>query len=145
MTAVSVLSVQRAHTGRQRGHRGLRQTDPTGRRVARRLTAVLLTAAALGASACGTDDSAPGQITITMQDDLRFSPREATVAVGQRIEWRNDEDAPHNVTATTGADFRSQTITHDRTFTFTAPQPGTIRYHCSLHPGMTGTLRVTAP
>jgi len=116
-------------------------TDPTACRGVRQLTAVVLTAVALGASACGTDDNAPGPITM---QDLQFSPREATVAVGERIEWRNDEDAPHNVIATTGAAFRSQTITRDGTFTFTARRPGTIEYLCSLHPGMTGTLRITA-
>ncbi len=116
-------------------------TDATGRRSARELTAVLLTAVALGTSACGTADNAPLQISM---QNLEFSPREATVAVGQRIEWRNDEDAPHNVIATTRADFRSQTITRNGTFTFTARRPGTIEYLCSLHPGMTATLRITA-
>jgi plastocyanin len=104
-----------------------------------RLSAVLLTAGALGVSACGTDEQAPQQITM---QGLQFSPREATAAVGQRIEWRNAEEAPHNVIATTGADFRSQTITRDGTFTATAGRSGIIEYHCSLHPGMTGTLRV---
>ncbi len=116
-------------------------TDSTGRRNVRQLTAVLLTAVALGASACGTKDNAPEQISM---QDLQFSPGEATVAVGQRIQWHNDEDVPHNVIAATGADFRSQTITRDGTFTFTARRPGTIEYLCSLHPGMTGTLRITA-
>ncbi len=116
-------------------------SGPTGRRVARRLRAVVLTGVALGASACGTDDTASGQIAM---QDLQFSPREAVVPVGQRIKWRNDEDAPHNVVATAGADFRSQTIARDGTFTFTARQPGTVHYHCTLHPGMTGILRVTA-
>lgn len=111
-------------------------TEPSGRR----LTAVLLTGAALGVSACGSDGTARGQITM---HDLRFSPREATVAVGQRIEWDNAEDTPHNVIATTGAAFRSQTIPRDGTFRFTARRPGRIEYLCSLHPGMTGAVRVT--
>ena len=115
-------------------------TDSTGRRNGRQLTAVLLTAVALGASACGTDANARRQIRM---QDLQFSPRNATVTVGQRIEWHNDETAPHNVIATTGAAFRSQTITRDGTFTFTARRPGSIKYLCSLHPGMSGTLRVT--
>jgi len=116
-------------------------TDPTRRHGARRLTAVLLTTVALAASACGTEDNATRQITM---QDLQFSPRDATVAVGQSIKWRNDEDAPHNVIAATGAEPRSQTITRDGTFTFTARRAGTIEYLCSLHPGMTGTLRVSA-
>lgn len=101
--------------------------------------AAMLTAATLGASACGAGRDAG--VRIGMQD-LQFTPRETTVRVGQRVQWRNDEDAPHNVVATAGADFRSHTITRDGTFAFTARQPGTIRYVCTLHPGMTGTLRV---
>ena len=103
-------------------------------------TPVLLTALALGAIGCGSDDKSARQIGM---HDLQFSPRETTVTVGERIEWRNHENAPHNVIATAGADFHSPTISQDGTFTFTARQPGTIKYLCSLHNGMTGTLKVS--
>ena len=111
----------------------------TPRRLTSPLAAVLLAGAALLAGGCG-DDSDAG-VRIGMQD-LQFEPREETVRVGQRVEWRNDEDAPHNVLAITGARFRSETLGRDDTFSFTPDRAGAIRYVCTLHPGMTGTLRV---
>ena len=115
-------------------------SNPARRRGALQFTAVLLTSIALGASGCGADDNAATQISM---HDLQFGPSVATATVGRRIEWRNDEQAPHNVIATSGADFHSQTIPQDGTFAFTARRSGTIKYLCSLHPGMTGTLRVS--
>lgn len=109
------------------------------RRLARPVVAAALTAAALLAGGCGADDDAGGQIDMR---ELQFQPRTTTVRVGQRVEWRNDEDAPHNVVATASVGPRSQTIARDDTFAFTPSRSGTIHYVCTLHPGMTGTLRV---
>ena len=93
-----------------------------------------------GLAGCGAGEDAGTRITMR---DLEFAPREATVRVGQAVQWRNDEEAPHDVVATAGARFRSRTLLRDETFRFEARRPGTIRYVCTLHPGMTGTLRVT--
>ncbi len=65
------------------------------------------------------------------------------VRVGERVTWQNNESTPHNVIANTGATFRSELIQRDGTFAFTPARPGVIRYFCSLHRGMTATLRVT--
>lgn len=65
-------------------------SNPAGRRGALQVTAVL-TAGALGGSACGGDHNAAMQISM---HELQFSPRDATVTVGQRIEWRNHERGP---------------------------------------------------
>jgi plastocyanin len=104
------------------------------------LRAAMLTTVTLGASACGADRDAGVQIGM---QHLQFTPRQTTAQVGRRVEWRNHEDVPHNIVATAGARFRSRTIARDGMFTFTPREPGTIRYVCTLHPGMTGTLRVT--
>src|ERR671916_456219 len=37
--------------------------------------------------------------------DIKFVPEKVTAKVGQKIVWTNNEDVPHNVTATDGADF----------------------------------------
>lgn len=112
----------------------------THRAWQRRLLAITLTAIALGAAACGSDEEPSAQITM---QDLQFSPREATLRVGERVTWQNNESTPHNVIANTGATFRSELIQRDGTFAFTPARPGVIRYFCSLHRGMTATLRVT--
>jgi len=112
--------------------------SPAPRHLASPLAAIVL--ATLLASACGGDGDAGVRIGM---HDLQFDPRDATVRVGQSVEWTNDEDAPHKLAATAGANLHSQTLGPDDTFTFTPNQVGTISYVCTLHPGMTATLRVT--
>jgi plastocyanin len=118
----------------------VRSSQPSTRRpVASSLAAVVLGGTALLAGACGESRDAGVQIGMR---DLQFQPRQASLRVGQRVEWRNDEDAPHNIVATAGARFRSKTVGRSDTFGFTPGRAGAVRYVCTLHPGMTGALRV---
>jgi plastocyanin len=126
------------------------------RRILVALCAVL--ALALGLAACGgssgggstsASTSAPassgasgGGVTIKMQN-IQFSPKDTTVKVGQKVTWTNDDNTDHNVTADSGADFKSKDFGNGATFSFTADKAGTINYVCTIHPGMTGTLTVT--
>jgi plastocyanin len=124
------------------------------RRILVALCAVL--ALALGLAACGgssgggsTSASSPassgasgGGVTIKMQN-IQFSPKDTTVKVGQKVTWTNDDNTDHNVTAESGADFKSKDFGNGATFSFTADKAGTINYVCTIHPGMTGTLTVT--
>src|ERR687894_644220 len=48
-------------------------------------------------------------VSIGMKD-IKFVPETAAVKVGQKVVWTNNEKVPHNVTATEGADFRSDTM-----------------------------------
>ncbi|MBI5106459.1 MAG: cupredoxin domain-containing protein [Solirubrobacterales bacterium] len=72
-----------------------------------------------------------------------FQPAKITVKAGQKITWKNDSDLPHNVTATSGATFKSDTFNRGGTFAFTPKKAGTISYVCTIHPGMQGTITVT--
>ena len=126
------------------------------RRILVALCAVL--ALALGLAACGgssgggstsTSTSAPassgaggGGVTIKMQN-IQFSPKDTTVKVGQKVTWTNDDNTDHNVTADSGADFKSKDFGNGATFEFTPDKAGTIKYVCTIHPGMTATLNVT--
>ena len=127
------------------------------RRILVALCAVL--ALALGLAACGgssgggstsASTSAPssssggsgGGVTIKMQN-IQFSPKDTTVKVGDKVTWTNDDNTDHNVTAESGADFKSKDFGNGATFSFTADKAGTIKYVCTIHPGMTGTLTVT--
>ena len=126
------------------------------RRILVGLCAVL--ALALGLAACGgssgggstsASTSAPsssgasgGGVTIKMQN-IQFSPKDTTVKVGDKVTWTNDDNTDHNVTAESGADFKSKDFGNGATFSFTADKAGTIKYVCTIHPGMTGTLTVT--
>ena len=117
--------------------------------------AALITASVLAlAAGCGGDDSSSsggGDGGGTLKDgdvigmkSLRFQPDKVQVAVGQKVTWRNDETVPHNVVAEEGADFKSEVFGMDKTYSFTPTEAGTIKYECTLHPGMVGELDVVA-
>jgi len=89
--------------------------------------------------------------TFCMTISNTFTPLSMTVAVGSTVSWENDSSLPHNVTWDTPAgrtaaaagdgtgdigDF--STGTHTRVFA----TAGTFGFHCTIHPGMNGTLTV---
>ena len=115
----------------------------------RRLLPLALVAGALAAPGCGGGgnggggSSAPVATNAIGMKDLKFHPASARVTVGQKVTWTNDESIPHDVKATSGADFKSETFGKGGTFSFTPTKAGTIKYVCTIHPGMTATLTVT--
>jgi plastocyanin len=124
------------------------------RRILLAVFAVL--ALALGVAACGGGDDNGGGSTSTSSsassggggvaikmENIQFAPKETTVKVGDKVTWTNDDTTDHNVTADSGADFKSEDFGSGGTFEFTADKAGTIKYECTLHPGMVGTLTVT--
>ena len=94
--------------------------------------AAALAAAALPAHAATT--------TVDTSDNA-FRPKTVTVAVGDRVTWRNTGQNPHEVTASA---FRSGNIAEGASWTWTADRAGTFRYVCRYHEslGMTGTVVV---
>lgn len=91
-----------------------------------------------------TDAAAPaatGSVAISMKD-IAFDPKVASAKVGQKIVWTNDDDVQHNVVADSGADFKSDVFGKGGTFEYTPTAAGDIAYECTLHPGMTGTIKV---
>jgi len=123
----------------------------------RRILLALCAVVALGAAGCGGGDdnssssststpaasssSSGGGVAIKMAN-IAFDPKDVTVKVGQKITWTNDDSTNHNVTADSGADFKSKDFGNGATFDFTPDKAGTIKYECTLHPGMTATITV---
>jgi plastocyanin len=112
-----------------------------------------VTALALGVAACGGDDEEPaggpaatecpeGAVVIAMRD-VKFEPADATAKVGQEICWPNEDEMQHNAVAEAGADFKSELYGEGEIFTASVSEPGTVRYVCTIHPGMDGTIEVT--
>jgi plastocyanin len=132
----------------------------------RRFVVLLIAVAALVAAGCGSSNSNSGSsnggssspattssttsssssggktVTIDMQN-IRFSPASQTVKVGQKVVWVNKDPLDHNVIAQSGASFKSNNYGQGASFSFTPTKAGTIKYTCTLHPGMDGTLTVT--
>ena len=73
-------------------------------------------------------------------DNFTFQPAELTVKTGATITWTNRDDIPHTVVC--AGKFRSKTLDTDDSFSFTFTAPGEYKYFCSLHPHMTGMVRV---
>ena len=68
------------------------------------------------------------------------NPPQITVKAGTTVTWTNDDDIPHTVVSPPLV--RSKPLDTDDTFSFTFTAPGDYKYFCSLHPHMTGTVKV---
>jgi plastocyanin len=78
--------------------------------------------------------------TNVMIDNFTFQPAELTVKVGTTVTWKNRDDIPHTVVSP--GKFRSKALDTDDSYTFTFAAAGDYKYFCSLHPHMTGTIKV---
>ena len=76
-------------------------------------------------------------------DNFTFTPELVTVAVGTQVVWTNHDDMPHTVTSDDNpAREHSPALDTDDHYARVFTEPGTYRYHCSLHPRMQGTIMV---
>ena len=75
-----------------------------------------------------------------MIDNFTFEPQQLTVKVGTTVTWKNRDDIPHTVVSP--GKFRSKTLDTDDSFSFTFTTNGDYKYFCSLHPHMTGMIKV---
>jgi plastocyanin len=73
-------------------------------------------------------------------DNFVFQPAQLDVKVGTTVTWTNRDDIPHTVVC--AGKFRSKPMDTDGTFSFTFTAAGEYKYFCSLHPHMTGMIRV---
>ncbi|MGJ4918739.1 cupredoxin family copper-binding protein [Bradyrhizobium sp. HKCCYLRH2060] len=73
-------------------------------------------------------------------DNFTFTPAAVTVKVGDTVTWTNHDDIPHTVVS--AGKYRSKTLDTDDSFSFTFAAAGDYKYFCSLHPHMTGLVKV---
>src|ERR1700709_1099669 len=84
--------------------------------------------------------SAHAEDVQVMSDNFTFEPAQVTVKVGTTVTWKNRDDIPHTVVSP--GKFRSKTLDTDDSFSFTFTATGDYKYFCSLHPHMTGMIKV---
>lgn len=105
-------------------------------------TAAPASTASSSAAAAPTPAPSKGKVVQVGMKNIAFTPKDITVKVGQKITWTNEEEVPHNVTADSGAKFASKTFSKGGTFSYTPEKAGLIKYECTIHPGMVGTITV---
>ncbi len=94
----------------------------------------LLGGGALGASAGTAGDA------VKVKDN-KFRPRLLEIDAGTRVTWTNRGQNPHTVTSNTSLFNRG--IDPGETFSRKFKDPGTFKYHCEIHDGMSGRVIVT--
>lgn len=97
-----------------------------------------------GGSQTFSTAQAMSNVTVSMQN-LRFNPRTVTVTMGTTVVWTNNDPQgiPHTTTSDTGL-WDSGRMSVGQSYSHKFNQPGTYRYHCTLHQGegMVGTIIV---
>ena len=79
------------------------------------------------------------EVKVTI-DNFTFTPPELKLKVGDTVTWTNHDDIPHTVVS--AGKFRSKAMDTDNAFSFTFTAAGEYKYFCSLHPHMTGMIKV---
>jgi plastocyanin len=128
-----------------------------GAGTARRFLIVTSLCALVFAAACGGSSTSPSSgstspqgpgidFTININGDRgasSYSPNPQMMRVGQVVNWHNLDSIDHTVTFDDGS-FDSGTIpagsAHVNAQTMT--RAGTVNYHCTIHPGMKGSIVV---
>ncbi|MBY0561666.1 plastocyanin/azurin family copper-binding protein [Hyphomicrobium sp.] len=83
-----------------------------------------------------------GEIVQVKISDLAFVPAEITVNVGDTVEWVNEDFIDHTATAKSGE--WDVMVPAGKSGQVQLDHAATITYFCRVHPGMTGTIRVSA-
>src|SRR4026207_1920830 len=114
--------------------------------------AIVVIGVSLIVSACG-DSSSPtapatstaADVTVTIQANNAsnsYAPNPVSMRVGQTIAWRNADSITHTATQDT-AGFNTGSVAAGATSAATMMNTaGTFTYHCTIHPGMVGTINV---
>ncbi|RQW80975.1 MAG: hypothetical protein EHM14_02715 [Methanothrix sp.] len=88
-----------------------------------------------------TDQSA--SVSTVAIKSYSFQPSTLTISAGTTVTWKNHDSASHTVSSNSQGLFDSGTLAPGKDFSFTFSSPGSYSYHCSLHPGMKGTVVVS--
>ena len=76
--------------------------------------------------------------------NFQFSPATLTVKAGTTVTFKG-VSGDHTVTSDAGSTMMfDQSISQGSSITITFANPGTYKYHCSIHASMHGTVVVTA-
>ena len=87
--------------------------------------------------------TAPATENITVSiKNFSFNPSTLTIKTGAKITWVNNDNVPHTITSDSGNLLDSKTISSGQSFSFVFTSPGSVNYHCNIHPTMKGAVIV---
>jgi plastocyanin len=99
-----------------------------------------------GVTFANTGTPASGPVTKVSMKNIQFSPKTITVKPGTTVEWDNDDSVSHDVTKDTGPGPQfssgSGNLAGGDSYKVTFNDRGTVKYVCTVHPGMTGEVVV---
>jgi len=75
--------------------------------------------------------------------DNYFKPKKVTLAVGDKVTWKWEGYAIHDVTVAKGPQKFASKQQSSGTFTRKIKKPGTYKIVCTIHPGMGMTLKAS--
>ena len=70
-----------------------------------------------------------------------YAPNPVNISAGGSVTWMNNDSTTHNSTADDNS-WGSGSIAPGASYTRTFASAGTFTYHCTIHPGMVGTVVV---
>jgi plastocyanin len=105
----------------------------------------------LTCSGCGGSSGSPsapststgGASTITIVGERgaqSFSPNPGSPGQNQRVVWRNNDNVTHRIVLNDGSRDTGDIAPGATTAAMQLPSDG-ANYHCSIHPGMVGSVR----
>jgi plastocyanin len=100
----------------------------------------LVTAAACSSSSNPSSPSSGSLVTVQINNST-YAPNPMTMKVGQQVNWKNNDSITH--TATLEGMFNNVISPNSaQGAPVTMNSAGTFNYHCTIHPGMNGTIVV---
>jgi len=102
-------------------------------------------------SACGSDSASPigpstaADVTVTIQGNNAsnsYAPNPVSMRVGQTIAWRNADSITHTATQDSAGFNTGSVVAGATSAAAMMSTAGTFTYHCTIHPGMIGTVIV---
>jgi plastocyanin len=93
------------------------------------------------ATATAAPSTSPAGYSIDISG-FAFNPATITIPAGSTVTWTNSDSATHTITADDGT-WDSGAVANGKTYSRTFDTAGTYKYHCAVHPSMTGTVIVS--
>jgi len=110
----------------------------------RALVPALVVALAFGGAMVPGPASAADPDALVHISNFAFSPRNATIQVGQTVQWDNQDFVMHTATADDDS-WDSGTLGPGATFSYTFTTAGSFPYRCLVHGTMHGRVVVLDP